>query len=156
MRAMKSDWILAALRTSPLDRLRLMKSLFLLWWRSGRQIPGYFRFEPYLYGPCSFEVYSTLRQLDQERMIVQVPYEPPHWGPYYLTAAGRRAAEEAVARLGSDYGRQLESVIREIAQLTVGELLSRVYAEAPQYAVKSIARSDKKVIGDDPDLGAAS
>ena len=61
----KRDWILLALRKTPLDRIRLMKTLFLVWNRSGRSIAGYFEFEPYLYGPCSLEMYSVLDDLTE-------------------------------------------------------------------------------------------
>ena len=34
----RRDWILLFLQEKPLDRIRLMKALFLLWHRSGKMI----------------------------------------------------------------------------------------------------------------------
>jgi len=81
----KDDWILLALKERPLDRLHLMKALFLTWHRSGRDIPNYFAFEPYLYGPCSFDAYRVLDAMSKEQLITQ---------PSYLTEKGKRAAAE--------------------------------------------------------------
>jgi len=90
----KDDWILLALKDRPLDRLHLMKALFLTWHRSGRNIPNYFAFEPYLYGPCSFDAYRVLDAMSKEQLITQ-PSEPlPRWAKFYLTEKGKRAAAE--------------------------------------------------------------
>jgi hypothetical protein len=69
-----SDWVLLVLRKAPLDRIRIMKALFLIWYRSGKSIPDFFSFEPYLYGPYSLEVYAALKNLVDADLAVQ----PPH------------------------------------------------------------------------------
>jgi len=46
-------------KSEPLDRIRIMKSLFLL----SQEVPkvaGLLHFEPYLYGAISFDVYTEL------------------------------------------------------------------------------------------------
>lgn len=134
----KAKWILAALRIKPLDRIRLMKALFLVWKRSGGNIPNFFHFEPYLYGPCSFEVYSALDELSKQGLIVQPPQPPHQWANYYLTSRGRVAAEEAAKTVAPDNRALLEQVIQEVSQLGFYELLKRVYAEAPEFAVNSV------------------
>gem|GEM_PF-4604179 len=62
----------------------------LIWNRSGRNIPGYFWFEPYLYGPCSFEVYSLLDDLCARRLMVQLPHPVEWWPEHCLTPHERR------------------------------------------------------------------
>ncbi|GAB4370656.1 MAG: hypothetical protein Kow00128_17880 [Deltaproteobacteria bacterium] len=42
----KRDWLLLLLRQRPLDRIRLMKALFLIWHRTGRELPNYYEFNP--------------------------------------------------------------------------------------------------------------
>jgi len=136
----KDDAVLLLLRAKPMDRIRLMKALFLLWHRSGRNIPGYFRFEPYLYGPCSFEVYSFLDDLCARRLIVQLPHPVERWPEYYLTARGREAAERAAKSADPQIRLQLEQVAKEVSELEFSELLRRVHEEAPEFAVNSVGR----------------
>jgi len=136
----KNDAVLLLLRAKPMDRIRLMKALFLLWQRSGRNIPGYFRFEPYLYGPCSFEVYSFLDDLCARRRIVQLPHPVERWPEYYLTARGREAAERAAKAVNSQIRLQLEQVAEEVSELELPELLRRLHEEAPEFAVNPISR----------------
>lgn len=134
----KNSWILLALRATPLDRIRLMKTLFLVWYRRGQHIPDFFEFQPYLYGPCSFEVYSTLDGLSAERLIVQAPHPVQQWANYYLTQRGKAAAEEAAKGAPPALRDQLQKVAQEVARLSFRELLRQVYREAPEFAAHSV------------------
>jgi len=134
----KKDWILLLLRQSPLDRIHIMKALFLVWHRSGRDITDYFAFEPYLYGPCSFEVYSVLGNLQSNGLIDQPLHPLPRWVNYCLTEKGRKEAEQATKRAPHVTLGLIEQVSKEISQLAFLELLQRVYAEAPDFAVNSM------------------
>ena len=136
----KKHWILLALKTAPLDRIQLMKTLFLLWYRSDRKIAGYFHFEPYLYGPYSLEVYSVLAELSGEGLIVQAPQPVSGRAKYYLTRQGMTAVEGSQKAVGTEMFQSLQSVVQEVAQLGFYELLKRVYSEAPEFAVNSIVR----------------
>lgn len=136
----KKDWILLALRQTPLDRIHIMKTLFLIWHRSGRKMTDYFRFEPYLYGPCSFEVYSVLESLQADGYIVQPPHPTPQWINYYLTEKGRKQAEEAANSASPETLRFIETVVKEVSELNFYGLLRKVYAEAPDFAVNSMFR----------------
>ncbi|RLB04006.1 MAG: hypothetical protein DRG83_05810 [Deltaproteobacteria bacterium] len=136
----KSDWILLALRKTPLDRIRLMKTLFLVWYRSGQNIPQYFEFEPYLYGPCSLEVYSVLEDLSKLRLIVQAPHPVQQWANYYLTERGRAIAEDVAKNIEPKMRKLVEQVALEVSQLGFYELLRKVYSEAPEFAVNSLVR----------------
>ncbi len=144
MSLMKKDWILLALRQTPLDRIHIMKTLFLIWHRSGRKLRDYFEFVPYLYGPCSFEVYSVLENLQANGYIVQPPHPMPQWVNYYLTDVGKREAKEASKRASPETLRFIETVAGEASQLRFHELLRKVYAEAPDFAVNSMFRGVMK------------
>jgi len=140
----KGDWILLALQVVPLDRIRLMKTLFLVWHDAGRNIPDYFDFVPYLYGPCSFEVYSELDRLLEEGFIVQPPHPIQRWARYYLTESGRQRSAEAAQRADS---RQLELIRKNAAfaaEAGFRELLLRVYKVAPEFAVNSLIRPERR------------
>ncbi len=144
MELRKKDWILIALRQTPLDRIHIMKMLFLIWHRSGRKLLDYFEFVPYLYGPCSFEVYSILDRLQAEGYIVQPPHPMPQWVNYYLTEKARREAD-VIAKTGPlEIVRFIEEVAKEVSQLDFSELLRKVYAEAPDFAANSIFRGVAK------------
>lgn len=134
----KKDWILLLLKQSPLDRIHIMKALFLIWHRSERKIEDYFKFEPYLYGPCSFEVYSVLETLQTDRLIVQPPHPVPQWVNYYLTDEGKKKVEEVAKKVSPNTLRLVESVVNEISGIGFYELLKKVYTEAPDFAVNSM------------------
>ena len=85
----KKNWVLLALHCEPLDRIRLMKTLFLFWYNSEENIPNYFVFEPYLYGPCSFELYSALDELERDGLVIRGPHPVPQWAAYHVTEKGR-------------------------------------------------------------------
>jgi len=127
------------LKISPLDRIHIMKALFLLWKRAG-EIPDYFHFEPYLYGPCSFEVYDVLRDLEREGLIVQPLHAVPQWAKYYLTERGKEEAARALCEIDPILRQQLKMVTKEVSQLGFYALLKRVYNEAPEFAVNSVIR----------------
>jgi hypothetical protein len=133
--------ILVALSGAALDRIRLMKTLFLVWYRSDDGEHGPFYFEPYLYGPCSFEVYRELDKLQSRGLIVQAPHPIAQRSRYHLTAAGRRVADTAAEQLGAKLSRELRDTARWSAELSFGSLLSAVYSEAPEFVARSIARS---------------
>lgn len=139
----KREWILLALHYKPLDRVRLMKALFLFWWHNRERLEEFFSFEPYLYGPCSFEVYRALEALEREHLIVQLPQPVRERAPYYLTPRGTQASAEFEARLQAetpDLLDEFRSTVEEVAQLSFRSLLRKVYGDAPEYATRSVIR----------------
>ena len=140
----KRDWILLMLREVALDRIHIMKGLFLIWHRSGRKITGFFKFEPYLYGPCSFEVYSELETLQADGHVVQATHPIPKWVNYYLTEKGRIVAAEAEERATSKSLEFIKAVVQETSKMSFYELLQKVYTEAPDFAVNSMFRGVMK------------
>jgi uncharacterized protein YwgA len=135
----KAKWILVVLRIAPLDRIHIMKALFLLQRRVG-EIPDYFHFEPYLYGPCSFEVYEVLAILEKEGLVVRPLHPIPQWVAYHLTDRGKKEADRVAGDLAPELLRHLEEVTREVSRLGFYELLKRVYEEAPEFSVNSVLR----------------
>ncbi len=134
----RRDWILLCLREKPLDRIRLMKALFLIWHRSGRSIPGFFDFVPYLYGPCSFDLYRELEAAEREQLVSQAPHQVAKWAPYFLTKKGEQVAARALENARPDTLRLLRSVVAEVAAAGFYDLLREVYAEAPDFASQSL------------------
>lgn len=132
------SWVLLFLREEALDRIQLMKALFLFWHRSGRDVPGFFSFQPYLYGPCSFELYRTLDLAESLRLVSQPPEQPDRSAPYFLTASGKKKAEVVAEDTPPDVRKQVNEIVSEVSQLGFVELLRKVYAEAPDFAENSV------------------
>lgn len=140
MKTSKSKWILVILRRKSLDRIHIMKVLFLIWYRSREEIKDYFQFEPYLYGPYSLEVYSELRNLQEHGFIIQPPSPIQQWTNYYLTIQGSIEAEKSLKKFNSDTITLIDKTVGEISNLGFFELLQKIYKEAPEYAVNSILK----------------
>ncbi|MDI6891905.1 MAG: hypothetical protein QMD08_02750 [Actinomycetota bacterium] len=140
MKLEKSDWILVVLRKKPLDRIHIMKSLFLIWHRSRGEVQDYFHFEPYLYGPYSLEVYSELRDLLTHGFVTQSPHPIPEWANYYLTAQGRAKSEEVVKKANPKIIELIEKTVEEVSRMSFFDLLKKVYEEAPEFAENSVLK----------------
>jgi len=56
-----------------LSPIQLVKGFFFI--KQELELKDFYEFEPYLYGPCSFEVYRDLKILTKERLITQVPFD---------------------------------------------------------------------------------
>jgi len=136
----RQEWILLLLREKPLDRIRLMKALFLVWNRSHRNVEGFFEFIPYMYGPCSFELYRQLDQAQHLRLITQAPHVASRWAPYFLTERGIVNVEKLVGRVDPHTANLISNVVQEVSSLSFHNLLRRVYSEAPDFAVSSVVR----------------
>ncbi len=130
--------ILVALEAAPLDRIRLMKTLFLVWYRSGRPNTGPFHFEPYLYGPCAFDLYTALDRLKARGLVIPQRGRSP---VYHLTESGKREAVTAPVDA------RLRALVAEIARWAVDQglngLINQVYAEAPDFAAQADASEPK-------------
>lgn len=134
----KREWLLLLLQEKPLDRIRLMKGLFLIWYRSGQKISNYFEFVPYLYGPCSFDFYETLRNIKSEGLITQAPHPVERWSPYFLTNKGKVIADGAWQKADQTTRELIKSIANEVSSLNFYDLLTRVYKEAPKFAEQSV------------------
>ena len=138
--AEKGDWVLAALLCAPLDRMRLMEALFLFWHESGRDIPGFFEFEPYTHGPCSFEFYSELDRLEAKHLISRAPHPAPQRARYHLTKRGQIKAEQVRRVLGQEKYGLLQDQVTYAAEASLLGLLKRVYEQAPDFLGRAIVR----------------
>ena len=122
----------------PIDPIRIMKGLFLLKMEMGDKLSEFYNFEPYLYGPCSFEVYEDIEKLISERMLDKLKLESFHsWDHYRLTRMGEKRADEISKKMVD-----LQTKIKEIKKLVVSmefmDLLRYVYKKYPDYAKLSI------------------
>lgn len=140
----KQSWLLLVLQEQPFDRIRLMKALFLIWHRSGRNISDFYEFVPYLYGPCSFDLYRELGLALQEQLVTQAPHPIMQRATYFLTPKGERVATSMRKRIQPAFLQLIRSVAKEIGSVGFYDLLRRVYAEAPDFASQSVVFREKR------------
>lgn len=134
--------ILSALQVTPLDRVRLMKTLFLFWHRSGRSAFGPFRFRPYLYGPCAFDLYAALDAMEARGLIVQAPHPVNRWAPFHITNAGRHLILPLASEFPPSEQKRVSDIASWAAKQDFQSLLRHVYEEAPDYATESVFQSE--------------
>jgi hypothetical protein len=140
-----SDWLIlfAAFEGAPdgLDPVRLQQGLFLFSRCPGVPPRSKYAFEPGVYGPISDELYADLDRLVGERRLEAVPVKGAHWALYKPIAAtferARRIRRQAEADELVDPTHQLAKIKRYVSSVGFGELLGRVYAEHPEFAVNS-------------------
>ena len=133
----KQAQVLCALNSVPLDRIRLMKTLFLFWFRSGKPEEGPFIFKPYLYGPCSFELYESLEYMSKNHLIVE-PLSTRSTS-LYITEKGKIEFNKSQELKDAEKD-ALSRIAIWCSEQNFTSLLRSVYEEAPEFASKSIVR----------------
>jgi hypothetical protein len=144
----RSDWLIlfAAFEGAPggLDPVRLQQSLFLFSRCPGVPLRSKYAFEAGVYGPISDELYEDLDRLVGERLLEPVPVKGAHWSLYkpidVTFERARRILRRAEADDLVDATRQLAEIKHYVSSVGFGELLERVYAEHPEFAVNSVFR----------------
>ena len=136
--SVRDSAVLYAIGQSPMDRIHLMKALFLPWYRAGKSVPNYFSFEPYLYGPCSFDVYASLDRLLDLGLVAKVPGFNERWSKLRVTAVGSEVLKEVGGTIDAALAARIDKSVSEVSGLDLGGLLEKVYTEAPEFAVRSV------------------
>ena len=134
--------ILLAFIDLPIDKkqnivspIQLMKSMFLA--KNELKIPNFYEFEPYLYGPCSFEIYSDLISLLENNLIDTIA-TPFSWKYYRTTNVGSIKADLIIKNLDKKIVEKLNEIKKFVINKTFSELLEYVYKEYPKYTENSI------------------
>lgn len=148
----RKNWILLLLYTKGKDGsfcepirggIKLMKELFVL----GQTIKpsNFYEFVPYLYGPCSFELYEDLETLTQERLIdIFDEYRDGH-GLYSLTKKGIEKSKKFFNSLDKDTSDKISQIKSELNHLSFLDLLKKIYKEYPDFAKKSMVVLPKEL-----------
>lgn len=125
----------------PIDPIRIMKGLFLFGMEKRTELRDFYVFEPYLYGPCSFQVYSDLRDLIAAGNVDELVLSPFHrWSYYRLTEQGKRRAQQVIAVLPEALVVKLRNVKETVMSKSFLDLLRYIYEKYPAYAAESIIR----------------
>jgi len=136
------DWLLLSLSGTgqPVDRIRLQKTLFLFSKRSKVPPAEQYTFQPYLYGPFSFQLYPDLDRLVLEGLVRADRLDRTTSPGYSLTRAGQARAERLAQQAPKARVRALTSIRAWVVAQSFRSLLENVYRLYPEYASKSVFR----------------
>jgi hypothetical protein len=113
-----------------------MKGLFLFSQESSADQQLKYDFVPYSYGPCSFQIYDDLGTLAREHLIEKRP-TAARWSEYIVTVEGKQRVDAIASRFPKLFD-ELRGYNALVASKSFAELLRSVYANYPDYAVKSV------------------
>lgn len=94
--------------------------------------------KPYMYGPCSFDLYTELDAAQQEHLISQAPHPVAQWSAYHLTPAGAREAAAVQNASPPETVNLVRAIAEEVASHGFHALLRKVYSEAPDFASQTV------------------
>lgn len=123
--------LLKACNKRSMSPIQIMKALFLYF--QEKHPEEFYKFEPYLYGPCSFEVYHDLRTLLNKGLISATP-SLYSWDFYSITSQGEEIIEEV--------DKKLEEIKKFVISKSFIELLKEIYSKYPEFAKNSIINNE--------------
>lgn len=118
----------------PMSPLQIMKALFL--YTQEEKPKAFYEFTPYLYGPCSFDVYFDLKSLENNGFITTRPTQRG-WSFYSATSEGEKYLTGDTKII-----QKLVEIKKMILSKTFFELLKYVYSKYPEFAKNSIFNSE--------------
>ena len=145
----KKDWLLVYIYLplppkNLIDPIRIMKGLFLISKKLEGKLEKFYEFKPYLYGPCSFEVYRDLLSLNMSGLIDEYTPLNSSWSYYRITKEGEKQAKKLVNEIPKDILKVMKKIKQEVVNLSFLDLLRKVYKEYPDYAKNSIVSFGEK------------
>ncbi len=115
--------------------IQIMKAMFLI--KEELDLSEFYEFKPYLYGPCSFEIYSDLLDLKIRGLIDTIP-SLWGWKNYRITAKGKVEAEKYIKEESEEVKNKILQIKKLVVSKSFLELLRYVYTKYPEYATNSI------------------
>lgn len=114
----------------PMSPIQIMKAIFL--YAQEERPKGFYEFIPYLYGPCSFDVYTDLKLLEKMGLITSYPTSRG-WNFFVITSEGENYLIEDVKIV-----KKLQKIKKEIVSKSFIELLKYIYSKYPAFTTNSI------------------
>ena len=136
----RKHWTLLVIAAGdrPLTPVQLQKSLFLL----GKNLPkttgaGFYKFEPYDYGPFDVQVYLDAEILVAEG-LVEISQSGRGWNEYSATPGGRITAAVFEKKLNPKHASYIKAVVAWTQRLSFQALVRAIYAKYPSYRANSV------------------
>ncbi len=117
--------------------LQIMKSLFL--YAQQEKPQDFYEFVPYLYGPCSFDVYADLKLLENRGFIASYPTNRG-WSFFGITPEGEKCLKYLTSNI--KVIQKLDEIKKTILSKSFIELLKYIYSEYPEFTKNSIFNSE--------------
>ncbi len=125
-----------------IDRIRIMKGLFVFAQeiedKDWIQREALYEFEPYNFGPCSFDIYSDLDILNSFGYIHETSLPNEETKYYRCSVAGHAQAQMLAKNFDEKAISYLKSLKEFFSRLPFEEVLKKVYKKYPAYATKSV------------------
>lgn len=140
----RPDWLLLLLglrveRHAPaLDPVRVQKGMFVLAERNVLPEGERYSFEPYHYGPYSFELRDDLDSLVEEGLVAADPVLGYSWAHYRLTENGLARVRASFSGTDRETAGEIVEIKQWICDASFNQLLTSVYDEFPDYATRSV------------------
>ena len=137
-------WVLLALlagKRHSLTPVELQKTLFLLGARRSKEVgEGFYRFEPYDYGPFAVDVYRDADRLAADGLVAVDLSMGKSLRQYRLTAAGLARAKELAGKVPERALAYLREVVAWAQSLSFNELVRAIYEAYPKMRARSVFR----------------
>lgn len=132
----RRDWLLLAIGER-MEPIQIQKAMFKFCQETNISESEAYRFEPYNWGPCSFEIYDDLREL---RGDGKLEFVPTGWGwhSYSLTPLGSQEADKIREAADKALLTALNEKRHWVTSRDFGQLLRDVYQQYPEYATESL------------------
>ena len=127
--------IIAAADGEALTPAQLQKVAFLVGMKFGPQLPDYYDFKKYDYGPFSVDVYRDAERLESEGLVSISIHSRGGWRQYSATLAGIRTEIQNIPDEISSYILKTVSWARD---LSFQELVRSVYQMYPDFRENSV------------------
>ena len=124
----------------PLDPVRIQKGMFLLSQEGTAPLKGLYQFEPYHFGPMSFQLYHDLDALTSSGALQSQVPPGQTWKTYGLTDRGQQRGREALAQADPATRKAIVETMDFVKTRSFRRLLKDVYSKYPAYAAKSVLR----------------
>lgn len=132
----KRDWLLLAI-ADRMQPIQVQKTLFKFAKESGIPKRQQYLFQPYDWGPCSFEIYDDLGELRELGLIETTP-SGRGWNSYQVTSKGKKAAEEIKDKANHELVMALDNSREWVKSRSFSKLLKDVYDQYPEFATESL------------------
>ena len=135
----RQDWLLRFIASPDaendwVDRIRVMKGMFLFQHEHSAPAEINYSFAPYNYGPFTPEVYRDVEALLRQGLVAQTRDEKS----YRVTDAGREYVDSIP--FDATHSGTLQEIRSEVVRLSFRSLLKRVYEAHPDFAANTVAR----------------
>lgn len=122
-------------KTNVLSPIQIMKGMFLI--KQELNVSNFYEFKPYLYGPCSLEVYEDIQRFIEENLILLLP-SIRGWKLYTISSKGMEKFKAISKTMDEEFLENMRRIKKIVMEKSFIELLKYVYEKYPEFAINSI------------------